>query len=61
MLDLYKAAVTKLTESGKILAECAISYEADAYNHAWTLNQDAWNESSRCRHALQLHMAEHGC
>ena len=61
LFEQYLAAVEKFTEAGKALANCAISYEADAYNHAFARSQEAWDETWRCRHALQQHTAVHGC
>jgi hypothetical protein len=56
LLDLYTAAVKRFTEAGKALANCAISYEAAAYNEAWARSQDAWDDTWFCRIALRQHV-----
>jgi hypothetical protein len=61
LLELYKEAAAKLTAAGAALSDCAMSYEADLFSRAWSINQDAWHECSRCRHELQQHMVRHRC
>jgi len=61
LLAQYKDAVGKLTVSGVALSESAISYEADMFNKAWEISQDAWHECSRRRHEMQQHVIRHGC
>jgi hypothetical protein len=61
LLDLYGEAVKRLTATGEAVSAAAISYEADFFNRAWSISQDAWRECVRCRNELHQHMAEHGC
>jgi hypothetical protein len=60
-MQQYGDAVKTLSSASRRVTECAISYEADAFNRAWAFCHEAGKESSRSRHELHEHMAEHGC
>lgn len=61
ILDQYGAAVRHYSKVGRDVSECALSYEADMFNKAWTECQAAYQECSRLRGELHRHMIEHGC
>jgi hypothetical protein len=61
ILDLYGAAVKHYTNVGRDVAACAVSYEADLFNNAWTICQAAYQECKRLREELRRHMNEHRC
>jgi hypothetical protein len=61
LLKQYGEAVARFTDAGKLVSDCAITYDAGSFDSAWQASQNAWQECFRLRHLLQQHLAEHGC